>query len=165
MRARMPVFTGACLFVLVFLLLCLPVPASALPPGKTMFFGGCGRKDHQLQLREEALKVREQRLKALKKDIDKRITRYKDLLAQVNSALKELKATGGTAGRVVAVYAAMPPSSAAAAISGLDLNTAVKIILGMQPRKAAAVMSDMPPAKVVAISSAMLAVGKKIPTK
>lgn len=161
-RISLPLIVSALLAVLFV----FPAPAAALQPDQgEIAIGNCWQQDRQIQLREEALKATEQRLNALEKDIGQRITAYENLLAQVQGALKELKATGGTTGRLVAVYAAMPPESAAAAISGLDVDTAVKIMIGMQPRKAAAIMSSMPPAKVVAISSAMLAIGKKIPIK
>ncbi|MDA8387922.1 MAG: hypothetical protein M0Z58_04555 [Nitrospiraceae bacterium] len=145
-------------------MLLFPVSAFALQPVYRIDAGNGGRQEHGLQAREEALRISRQRLQALKKDIDLRITKYENLLAQVQAALKEFKsASGRNIARLVAVYAAMPPANTAAAISGLDLDTAVKIMLRMQPRKAAAVMANMSPSKVAEISGAMLGMGKKIP--
>lgn len=141
-----------------------PAPALALQSVFTIGADNCGQQDRELKSREEALKASEQRLNALKKDLNQRISTYENLLAKVQDALKELKAaSGGNISRLVTVYEAMPPQSTADAVSGLDLETAVRIMLKMQPRKAAKVMARMSPAKVAQISSAMLGMGKKIP--
>ncbi|MDA8085357.1 MAG: hypothetical protein M0Z75_01535, partial [Nitrospiraceae bacterium] len=124
----------ASLFLAVFLLL-IPAQARALQPAYNVSPGGGGQQDGELKSREEALKMSEARLQALKKDVDQRIARYQDLLVQVQNALKMLRtATNKSTLRLVKVYETMASENTADAISRLDLQTAVKIMLMMKPR-------------------------------
>ncbi len=154
------------LFLIASVLL-LPASARAAQPGyKINTEDFSGQQGNELKAREEALKISEQRLLALKKDVDQRIARYQNLLAQVQDALKLYQAASNQGiQRLVKVYETMPPGNTAQAISGLDLATAVKIMLMMKPRKAAAVMAQMSPEKAQAISNGMLGIGKKIPIR
>lgn len=153
------------LILLTAFSLLAPATVLAVQPVYKIDSGNCG-SDKDLAAREEALKVSEQRLLALKKDVDQRITKYQDLLAQVQDALKLLKsASGKNTAQLVKVYEIMPPENTAQALSKLDEATAVKIMLMMKPRKAAAVMAQMPPQVASAISNGMLGMGKKIPIR
>ncbi len=118
------------------------------------------------QDKQEALKVSSDRLEALKKDVDARISKYQALLVQVQAAIKELNSLSGkAAAKLIKVYETMPPENTAQTLSGLDEAEAVRVILMMNPRKAAAVMAAMSPAKASAISGRILSLGKKIPIR
>jgi len=113
-------------------------------------------KRAELQEREEALKREEQRLEAIKKDVDERIDKYTKLLAQIDALLKRMeKAKDDKLENVVKAYEVMPAEDAAARISALDDETALKIMLRMKSKKAGAVIAQMAPPKAAVLTKRM----------
>ncbi|HET6514208.1 MAG TPA: hypothetical protein VFG09_03550 [Thermodesulfovibrionales bacterium] len=111
------------------------------------------KKQKELREKEEALKKEEERINALKKDVEEKIEKYTKLLTQLESTVKKIdQSRDEKLTHLVKVYEAMPPEDAAARISVLDENTAVRIMRMMKSKKAGAVMAAMEPRKVAAIT-------------
>lgn len=125
------------------------------------------QKTHtELAQKEEALKQEEERLTALRKDVDERIDKYTKILSRIEEALKTLEtAKNERMEHLVKSYEAMPNEEAAARLSALDESTAVKIILKMKSKKAGAVMASMDPGRAAAITEAILNTTKKFPAR
>lgn len=124
------------------------------------------KKRTELSEKEEALKQEDERLKALRKDVDERIDKYTKVLSRIEEALKTLEtAKNERMEHLVKSYEAMPNEEAAARLSALDESTAVKIMLKMKSKKAGAVMASMDPGRAAAITEAMLSTTKKFPAR
>lgn len=114
-------------------------------------------KRAELQEREVALKREEQRLAAVKKDVDERIEKYTKLLAQVEAQLKRVEQVkGDKMENVVKAYEVMAAEDAAARISALDDDTALQIMLRMKSKKAGAVIAAMSPQKAALLTRSMM---------
>jgi flagellar motility protein MotE (MotC chaperone) len=123
-------------------------------------------KRSQLAEKEEALKKEEERIKILRKELDEKIDRYTKLLARMEEVLKSMDtAKGEQYEHLVKTYEAMPNEEAAARLSALDEQTAVKIIVRMKSKKAGAVMAAMAPNKVAVLTEGMISITKKFPTR
>jgi len=111
------------------------------------------RKQKELEEKETSLKIEEQRLETLKKEIDEKIRVYSELLRKINVILNQMerKKTQDLE-YLVKVYEAMPPEEAGARLSALEETMAALILKEMKPRKAGAVMATMEPGKVAAIT-------------
>jgi len=119
-----------------------------------------------LTQKQKALEKQEERLKALKKDVDEKIEEYTKLLNRIETALNELKAVKEEHMKhLIKTYEAMPEEEAAARLSVLYEPTAVDILLGMNSRKAGAIMGLMEPKKAASITKRMTEAAKKIPIK
>lgn len=124
------------------------------------------KKKAELVSKEEALQKEEQRLNALKKDVDERIDKYTKILAKIEEAIKNLETVRNERmEHLVKTYEAMPNEDAAARLSALDEPTAVKIIVKMKSKKAGGVMALMATDKAAAITGGILTAEKKIPIK
>ncbi len=124
------------------------------------------KKRVELTEKEDALEKEDERLKALRRDVDERIDKYTKLLSQIEETLKKIEAAKNERmEHLVKTYEAMPTEEAAARLSALDEPTAVKIIFRMKSKKAGAVMAAMEPKKVAAITESMTKVVKKFPIK
>jgi|GEM_PF-933351 len=110
----------------------------------------------ELKERENILKQDEQRLKALKKEVDDKILAYTTLLARVELALKRVEQVkGDKIENVVKAYEVMPPEDAAARIVALDNDTALLIMTRMKSKKAGAVMALIAPGKAALLTKSM----------
>ncbi len=138
-------------------LLCFLGASSALPAGaQEDLLRTVQQKQAELKEREEAVKREEERVAALRKDVDARIKQYSDLLARVEAALSRLEqAQEDKLAGVVKAYESMPPEDAAVRLSALDHNTALLIMLRMKSKKSGSIMASMEPRKAAELTRSM----------
>ena len=120
----------------------------------------------ELREKEDSLKREEERLTALRKEVDEKIAAYTKLLADVEAALKRVEAVKGEKlENVVKAYESMAAEDAAARLSMLDEQTALEIMTRMKSKKAGAIIAAMTPQKAASLtrSMAMLTVKKDKP--
>jgi len=120
----------------------------------------------ELKEREDALKRDDQRLTALKKDVDEKIQTYTELLARVEDALRRVEQVkGDKIENVVKAYESMPAEDAAVRLAALDNDTALLILTRMKSKKVGAAMALMEPHKAAALTKSMtvLVVKNKAP--
>lgn len=114
------------------------------------------QKQTELKDREEAVKREEERVAALRREVEERIEKYTKLLARIEEALKKLEqAKNERLDSIVKSYESMPPEDAAVRISSLDHETAIAIMQRMKSKKAGAVMAAMQPAKAAELTKAL----------
>lgn len=124
------------------------------------------KKQMELKDKENQLRQEEKRIEALRKDVDERIDKYTKILAQVENLLKKIEQVKEqNFEHIVKTYEAMPPEDAAARLSALDEELAVKIILKMKYKKAAAIMALMDTKKATNITQSISSIEKKFPTR
>jgi flagellar motility protein MotE (MotC chaperone) len=124
------------------------------------------KKNIELAEKAEALKREEERLNALRKDMDERIDKYTKVLNEIEEVLKKLEAVKNERMEYLSkTYESMPADEAALRLSEIDEPTAIKIILGMKNKKAAAVIAAMDPKKAASITKSMSNIVKKIPAR
>jgi len=132
-------------------------PAAATPPAAQS--AAPGKKAADPAERERALKAEEERLLALRKDVDEKIAKYEKLLGQVED--KERRKQDEAAAKVdqlVKLFEAMPPEGAATRLAALDDEMAVSILARMKSRKASAVLTLMEPKRVALLARKMAGV-------
>lgn len=114
------------------------------------------KKQAELKEREDGVRREEERIAALRKDVDARIKQYTDLLARIEAALGRVEqAQEEKLANVVKAYETMPPEDAAARLSALDHETALLIMLRMKSKKAGAIMASMEPRKAADLTRSM----------
>ncbi|GAB4387973.1 MAG: hypothetical protein Kow0025_04600 [Thermodesulfovibrionales bacterium] len=124
------------------------------------------QKRGELALKEEELRKEEERLKALRADVDGRIARYSALLEEIEKALGGLKAAEDEElMHLVKTYEAMQPAEAAARLSILDEATAVRILASMKSKQAGRVMGAMEPGKAASLTKTMAGLAQKFPSQ
>ncbi len=124
------------------------------------------KKNIELAEKEEAMKIEEERLNALRKDVDERINKYESLLKEIEHAINKIEAIKNERiAHLIKIYEAMPAEEAALRLSALDESTAKKVILGMKNKKAAAVLAAMDPKKAASMTESMANPVKKIPAR
>lgn len=124
------------------------------------------KKNIELSEKEETIKREEERLNALRKDLDKRINNYESLLKEIENAINKIEAIKNERiDHLIKTYESMPADKAALQLSELDEQIAIRILLGMKNKKAAAIMAAMDPAKAIPIARGMANPVKKFPTK
>jgi len=110
----------------------------------------------ELKEKEETLKREEERVNALRKDVEEKIGNYSQLLARIERALKKIdQVKDEKILNVVKAYESMPAEDAAARISALDDDTALLILLKMKAKKAGAVMALIEPRKAAYLTRSM----------
>lgn len=116
----------------------------------------------ELKEKEEALKREEERLAALKKEVDEKIAVYSKLLTKIEAALTRVNAVKSEkVDNVVKAYEIMSAGDAAARLAALDNDTALQIISRMKSKKAGAIMAAMPPNKAAELTKSMAALTPK----
>lgn len=113
-------------------------------------------KSIELKLREDALKKEEERLNILRKDVETKIEKYSALLTRVDAALKKAEQIQDE--RLISMarlYEAMPPESAAAQLSAMDVDTAAQIMLRMKSKKAGPIVALLKADKAVTLTKKM----------
>lgn len=121
-------------------------------------------KRSDLSKREEAVKKEEERLNALKADIDSKIAEYEKLLKQLDAVMAKLKeANTERMNNLVKTYESMPSEVAAKDLELLDEELTVTILVKMKNRKAAAILSQIGPRKAAMLTEMMSKITKKLP--
>jgi flagellar motility protein MotE (MotC chaperone) len=124
------------------------------------------KKRAELPSREEALKREEERLKALRKELDEKIDEYTKILGKIEESLKALESSkNARLDHMVKAYEAMSPEEAASRLSAMDEQTSVKIIMRMKSKKAGPVMASMDPKKAAGLTESIAKITKKFPTR
>ncbi len=114
------------------------------------------RRQKELDEREDSLKTREERLLAIKKDVEDRIKELSAVHEQIATFVKKIDETSDArVQRVAKIYASMGPEEAAARLEKLDKKTAVMILLNISERKAAKILSFVDVEKSVELSQSL----------
>lgn len=144
----------AALLVLVVFACCLLPAAEGSAQEDAVKF--VETKRLELKEKEERLKREEERLTALRKDVEEKIAAYDKLLVRLEETLKQANAARGERlDNVVKAYEIMGPEDAAARLGALDEATALRILSRMKSKKAGAVIAAMPTAKAAALTRRM----------
>ena len=115
-----------------------------------------------LDKRESALRVEEQRLLALKKEITDKISLLKSQEEKLTSALETCKAEDVKRYKDMAkVYESAPPAKAGKMLEQLDIKTAAAITMNMKKDKAGAVWGYITPLKAAAITKEITHAGSR----
>lgn len=118
------------------------------------------QKEEALDVREKRVKKEEAELNALQTKIDNRMSELNDLqtkltnfarqLAEKEQAMKDSQMT-----RLVALYSSMDPGKAAAIMDKLNIKTVVRILKYMKGKNAGKIMDMMAPDRGASISEAL----------
>lgn len=157
MRPRRAV-PAVLLSVLLALLLRAPVPAAlaASPAEAPKELPGAARtapaaapeRAAELAERERAVREDEQRLLALRKEVDAKIAKYELLLADAEAKEKRRREVDeAKVDTLVKLFEGMTPEAAAPRIEALDDGMAAGILSRMKGRKASNVLAVMEPGK------------------
>ncbi len=155
--------------VLIAALLC-PFPASvAAPPsaepGETSMPVRT-KKVSDLAERERTLKVEEERLLVLRKEVDMKIAKYEKLLGQAEEKQKrKQEKKDARVDQIVKLFEGMSPEGAAARLAALDDGMAAAILGRMKSRKASAALSVMDPKRVAVIALRIVGRVKNFPAE
>jgi len=110
-------------------------------------------RQKELDERENSLRVEEQKLLSLKKEITEKIDLLLRLEQKLDTAIGADKEADAKRYRDLArVYEATPPAKAGAMMERLDLKTAAGISMHMKREKAGAIWGYLSPQKVVDIT-------------
>jgi flagellar motility protein MotE (MotC chaperone) len=123
-------------------------------------------KARNLAERERALKVEEERLLVLRKEVDAKIAKYEKLLGQAEEKQKrKQEEKDAKVEQIVKLFEGMSPEGAAARLAALDDGMAAAILGGMKSRKASAVLSVMDPKRVAVIAVKIVGRGNIFPAQ
>ncbi|MBV6340143.1 MotE family protein [Candidatus Magnetobacterium casense] len=110
----------------------------------------------ELVRKEIEIKRKEERLQALKADVDNRIEKYEKLLSQLEEALNKVKDLNTEKiKKLVQTYEAMPPEEASVQLSEMEEELAVTILSKMKSKKAGAALALIEPQKAAVLSKKM----------
>ncbi len=116
--------------------------------------------------RERALKAEEERLLALRKEVDMKIAKYEKLLGQTEEKQKRKQEEKDVkVDQLVKLFEGMSPEGAAARLAALDDGMAAAILGRMKSRKASAAMSVMDPKRVAVIAMKIVGRGNNFPAE
>lgn len=114
------------------------------------------RRQKELDEKEEALRVKEERLEAIKADIDSRIEELNRTHSKIDAALKKIdEINGERIKRIVKIYESMNPEDAAPRLEKLSEDMAVMILASVSERKAAKILGFVDPGKSAKLSQAL----------
>jgi len=159
----------AAALILLAALLC-PIPASAAAPSSSRLGEAStpaqAKKAPDLAERERALKAEEERLFALRKEVDMKIAKYEKLLGQAEEKEKrKQEEKDSKVDHLVKLFEGMPPEEAAARLAALDNGMAAAILVRMKARKASAVLAVMEPKRVGVIAMKIVGRVKNFPAE
>ncbi|MDO8427534.1 MAG: hypothetical protein Q7T24_08470 [Deltaproteobacteria bacterium] len=115
-----------------------------------------GRRQKDLDSREEELKIKEERIAAIRGDVEARIAELKRLHSSIEAFVKKIdEVNDERVKRLVKIYEYMSPEEAAARIEKLDQGTAVMILASVSEKKAAKILGFVDVEKSVKLSKAL----------
>jgi flagellar motility protein MotE (MotC chaperone) len=124
------------------------------------------QKRQELAEKEGRLKKEEERVKTIQKEVEAKILKWNQLLAQIEEALKKWEdSRSERMGHLVKTFEAMPPEEASIRLASLEKPLAMQIIFKMNTKKAGAVLALMDPKQVAELTEGIAKSEKKIPTK
>lgn len=114
--------------------------------------------------RERTLKAEEERLLALRKEVDEKIAKYEKLLGQAEAKEKRRQdEEDAKVDRLVKLFEGMAPEGAAPRLAALDDGMAAVILSRMKGRKASTVISAMDPKRAAVLLRKMAGGMKNFP--
>ncbi|MEW6184299.1 MAG: hypothetical protein AB1585_01015 [Thermodesulfobacteriota bacterium] len=114
--------------------------------------------------KEKKLKVEEERIRAIEKEVDVKIQKLNQLLTRIEESLKkQAEVRSERIAHLVKTFEAMPAEEAAQRLSTLEKTMASQILFKMNHKKAGAVLAEMEPRKVAELTEGFLKTEKKIP--
>jgi flagellar motility protein MotE (MotC chaperone) len=117
-------------------------------------FASLQKRQKELEMREGSLKVEEEKILALKKEIIEKIDALKALETQLGAKLEMEKSNDLKRLKELAkVYEAAPPQKAAAMLEKLEVRTAAGITINMKRERAGLIWGYLTPQKAVAITN------------
>ncbi|MDA8178063.1 MAG: hypothetical protein M0T69_00760 [Deltaproteobacteria bacterium] len=124
------------------------------------------KKVSDLAERERTLKVEEERLLVLRKEVDMKIAKYEKLLGQAEEKQKrKQEKKDARVDQIVKLFEGMSPEGAAARLAALDDGMAAAILGRMKSRKASAALSVMDPKRVAVIALRIVGRVKNFPAE
>ena len=119
---------------------------AGISPNELNILQSLGQRRAQLDQREQQLNSRAQLIEAADSKLDARITQLADLKTQIQGLLDQAtKVQDDDTTRLVAVYAAMKPKDAAAAMTIMNDDVRLPIAAKMKDRALAAILGAMTP--------------------
>jgi flagellar motility protein MotE (MotC chaperone) len=119
---------------------------AGISPNELNILQSLGQRRAQLDQREQQLNSRAQLIEAADSKLDARITQLADLKTQIQGLLDQAtKVQDDDTTRLVAVYAAMKPKDAAAALTIMSDDVRLPIAAKMKDRSLAAILGAMSP--------------------
>ncbi|MBI5237298.1 MAG: hypothetical protein HY887_02610 [Deltaproteobacteria bacterium] len=111
------------------------------------------KKQKELTEREAELVAKEERFKAVKADIEKKIEEFTKLKEVIEAFVKKLdEADAERTKKIVKIYESMPPEDVASRIEKLDEGMAVTILSSMSEKKAAKILAMVTVDKAVRLT-------------
>lgn len=158
---RMPFYSVLCLLFLV-----LFISSPALTHAQDDMLKLIEKRQKEIREKEEALKKEEERINALKRDVEERIEKYTRLLNQIEDTLKKINQINDEKLEyVVKAYESMSAEDASARLSAIDEATAVNILYRMKTKKAGAIIAQMEPKRAASITEKMARFVKNFPIR
>ncbi|MEW6721132.1 MAG: hypothetical protein AB1346_11840 [Thermodesulfobacteriota bacterium] len=164
--------------LLPFLIAALSVPAAAADPASPAAApkaaasaearaAAAPQADRaELAARERELRAEEERLLALRKEVEGKIAKYEKLLADAETKGKKEREEGeAKSDQLVKLFEGMPPEDAAARLEALDEKTASFILGRMKGRKASNVLAVMDPKHAASLVRRMAGGVKNFPAE
>lgn len=142
-----------------------PVPVSPMDEARTLLQLLQHRKQ-ELDRREEAIRADEQRLAALKSELEAMLNSFEQKTKAAEAARQaeaerrkraEADERKATLLRMVQIYEAMPVEDAAARIDKLPDRSAIELLRAMKGKTAGAILAQMKPAKAALLSQRLIA--------
>ncbi len=114
------------------------------------------KKQKELAEREAGLVDKEERLKTVKADIEKKIEEFARLKEGIEALIKKLdEADAERTKKIVKIYESMPPEDVASRIEKLDEGMAVALLSSMSEKKAAKILAMVTVDKAVRLTESL----------
>lgn len=165
-RAFSSVKCGTLIFFVLMFIISSSHPGESIALAQDDLLLLIQKKQKEMKEREDALSRKEERLKALQRDIEERMAKYEKLLDRLETALKKLEhSQEEKIDSVVKAYEVMPPGEAADRLSELPEELAIRILRKMKPKKAGPIMASMDVKKVASLTERMTTIEKIFPAQ
>ncbi|MBI5327260.1 MAG: hypothetical protein HZB80_03060 [Deltaproteobacteria bacterium] len=111
------------------------------------------KRTNELDIREEKLRIEEERFKTLKAGIDEKIGELAKARKELEKVIQDIKAEKQQGmENLVKIYESMPPEEAASRIEKLDEELAVKFLMTMKSKTAGRILAFVEPAKAAKLT-------------
>lgn len=110
-------------------------------------------REKEIAKKEEELRLKEERLASVQKDIDSRIAELNAVHDKISAFVRKIdEVNEERIKRLVKIYESMPPEDAATRVEKLDEDLAVLILAPMAEKKAAKILAKVEPIKAARLS-------------
>lgn len=114
------------------------------------------KRQKELDKKEEEIKAQEEGLKVLKADVEARINELNKIKAEAEKTIKTIEAKNKEEfTHIIKIYEAMPAEEAAARISKLDNEMAIKLLSNMKGKTAGKILSFIEPTKAAELTEGL----------